>query len=127
MIRDLCNSIRFIQTKRADLNADLRALSAKTINVAPATCSSFFEKFENTILKFQTNLKLNLQVDNIVIYNRANFQVKIRYSLSYAKMTNSEIYNSEQCRFSKSHSLSEFVIFLQSRILGISSLNFASW
>jgi hypothetical protein len=88
-------------------------------------CSSFFEKFEYTILKFQKNLKLNLQVDNVVIYNRANFQIEIPYSLSCAKMTNSEIYNSEQCRFSKSHNLSEFVIFVQPRILGISISNFA--
>jgi hypothetical protein len=87
--------------------------------------ASFLEKFENTILKFQKNLKLNIQVDNIVIYNRANFQVKIPYSLSCAKMTNSEIYNNEQCRFLKSHNLSKFVIFVQPRILGISSSNFA--
>jgi hypothetical protein len=46
---------------------------SKTTNVARATCSSFLEKFENTILKFQKNLKLNIQVDNVVIYNRANF------------------------------------------------------
>jgi hypothetical protein len=87
-------------------------LLPKTINVARATCSSFFKKFENIILKFQKNQKLNIQVDNVVIYNCANFQVKIPYSLCCAKMTNSEIYNSEQCRFSKSHHLSEFVIFV---------------
>jgi hypothetical protein len=89
----------------------------KTTNVARVTCSSFLEKFKNTILKFQKNLKLNIHIDNVVIYNRANFQVKIPYSLSCAKMTNSEIYNSEQCRFLKSHNLSEFVIFVQPRIL----------
>jgi hypothetical protein len=32
------------------------------------------------------NLKLNLHVDNVVIYNHANFQVKIPYILSCAKM-----------------------------------------
>jgi hypothetical protein len=37
----------------------------------------------------------------------------------------SDIYNSEQCRFLKSHSLLEFVIFVQPRILRISSSNFA--
>jgi hypothetical protein len=100
-------------------------MTAKTTNVARATCSSFLEKFENTILKFQKTLKLNIQVENVVIYNRANFQVKIPYSLSCTKMTNSEIYNSEQCRFLKSHNLSEFVIFVQPGILGISSSNFA--
>jgi hypothetical protein len=98
---------------------------AKTTYVARATCSLFLEKFENTILKFQKNLKLNIQVDNLVIYNRENFQVKIPYSLSCAKMTNSEIYNSEQGRFLKSHNPSKFVIFVQPRILGISSSNFA--
>jgi hypothetical protein len=61
----------------------------------------------------------NLQVDNVVIYIRANFQVEIPHSLSYAKMKNSEIYNNEQCRFSKSHNLLEFVIFVQPRILRI--------
>jgi hypothetical protein len=51
----------------------LSSRDRRTINVARATCNSFFEKIENTILKFQKNLKLNLQVDNVVIYNRANF------------------------------------------------------
>jgi hypothetical protein len=92
--------------------------------IAQAICSSFLKKFKNTILKFQKKLKLNIQVDNVVIYNRANFQVKIPYSLSCAKMTNSKIYNSEQCRFLKSHNLSKFVIFVQPRILGIWSSNF---
>jgi hypothetical protein len=36
-------------------------------------------------------------------------------------MTNSDICNSERCRFSKSHNLSEFVIFVQPRILEILS------
>jgi hypothetical protein len=79
----------------------------------------------NTILKFQKNLKLNVHVDNVVIYNHANFQVKIPYILSCAKMTNYHIYNSEQCKFLKSHNQSEFDIFVQTRILGISSSNFA--
>jgi hypothetical protein len=99
-------------------------MNTKTINIARATCSLFFKKFENTILKFQKNLKLNLQVDNIVIYNRANFQIEIPYIISCAKITNSKIYNSEQCRFSKSQDLLKFVIFVQPRILGIWSSKF---
>jgi hypothetical protein len=45
----------------------------KTTYVAQATCISFFEKIKNIILKFQENLKLNLHVDNVVIYSHANF------------------------------------------------------
>jgi hypothetical protein len=48
---------------------------SKITNVARATCSSFFEKFETTIFEVSKNLRLNLQVDNVVIYNRANFEV----------------------------------------------------
>jgi hypothetical protein len=73
--------------------------------------SSFFGKFQNIILKLK-NLKLNLHVDNVVIYNRANFMVEIPYILNNAKMTNSDIYNSKQCKFLKSYNLSKFVIFV---------------
>jgi hypothetical protein len=36
-------------------------------------------KFKNYILKFQTNLILNLDVDNVVLCQPANFQLKILY------------------------------------------------
>jgi hypothetical protein len=57
--------------------------------------SLFFEKFENNILFFKKNLKLNVDVYNVVIYNCVNFQVKIYYVLSCEKMIKSDIYNSE--------------------------------
>jgi hypothetical protein len=94
------------------------ATGTTTTNVARAICSSFFEKFKNTILKFQKNLKLNLQVDNVVIYNRANFKVKISYSLSCAKMTNSEIHNRVQIfEISQSVRLCHFCTAQNIRIL----------
>jgi hypothetical protein len=80
------------------------------------------QKYHFEVLK---KLKLNLYVDNVVIYNPANFQVEISYILSFTKMTKYDIYNSEECRFSNSHNLSEFIIFVQPKILGISSPNFS--
>jgi hypothetical protein len=48
----------------------------ETTNVAQATCSSFFEKFENDISKFQIILKLNLDMENVEIYKwGAKFQL----------------------------------------------------
>jgi hypothetical protein len=114
-------------TRTQHLPRCLSRLPPKTAMVARATYSSFFFKIENIILKFQKNLKLNLYVDNVVIYNHENFQIKIPYILSSTKMTNSEICNSKHCRFSKSHNLSLLFFIIQSRILEISSSNFASW
>jgi hypothetical protein len=113
-------------TRTQHLPRCLSRLPPKTAMVARATYSSFFFKIENIILKFQKNLKLNLYVDNVVIYNHENFQIKIPYILSSTKITNSDICNSEQCRFSKSHNLSEFIIFVQPRILEILSSNFCT-
>jgi hypothetical protein len=54
--------------------------SIGTTNIARAAYSSLFEKIENdTFLKFEKNVKLNLQVDNVMIYNHANFQAQIPY------------------------------------------------
>jgi hypothetical protein len=47
----------------------------ETTNVARATCSLLLNKIENSNLKFQENLKLNLHIVNVVIYKHANFQV----------------------------------------------------
>jgi hypothetical protein len=58
----------------------------KTTNVPPATCSSFFAKFKNGILKFQKNLKLNLDTNNVEIYKRAKFQLEVPYNMGFAKI-----------------------------------------
>jgi hypothetical protein len=46
---------------------------SKTINVARATCSSFFERFKNNILKFQTKLKINVDIEFVGFYQREFF------------------------------------------------------
>jgi hypothetical protein len=48
--------------------------------------SSLFTKYH---FKVSKNLKLNLHIDNVVIYNHGNFQVEIPYIWSCAKMTKS--------------------------------------
>jgi hypothetical protein len=40
-------------------------------------------------------MQINLDVDNLVFYQRANLQLEIPYIRGYAKMTNYDIYNSE--------------------------------
>jgi hypothetical protein len=47
---------------------------------------------------FKKILKLNLDMDNVEIYKRANVQLKIRYNVDCAKITKSDIYNCEQCK-----------------------------
>jgi hypothetical protein len=86
------NFIDIIDIKEEMSNEPIISLYGNT-NVARATCSLFFEKFENSILKFFKNWNLILVVDNVVIYYHANFQVEIPYILSCAKMTNYDIYN----------------------------------
>jgi hypothetical protein len=89
----------------------------ETTNLARVTYSSFFENFENSILKFPKILKLNLDMDNVEIYKCAKFQLEIPYSVGCAKITKSEICSSEQCKLSKPQNRSDFVIFMEPRII----------
>jgi hypothetical protein len=50
----------------------------------------------------------------IPIYKRANFEIKIPYIWGCAKMINSYIYSSEQCKLSRYQNLFNFVIFVKS-------------
>jgi hypothetical protein len=56
--------------------------------------------------------QMNLYVDNHVFYQRAKLQLKIPYIRGCAKMTNSDIYSSEQYKHSKSQNQSDFIIFI---------------
>jgi hypothetical protein len=60
------------------------------IFVARAICSSFFEKIENDILKFQKIPKKILDVDNDMIYQRVKFELEIPNILGCTKITNSD-------------------------------------
>jgi hypothetical protein len=82
-------------------------------NVARATYGLFFEKIKTGILKFPKNLKLNLDMDNVEIYKRAKFQLKIPRNMGCAKITKSDMCSSEQCKLSKPPNLSDFVIFME--------------
>jgi hypothetical protein len=53
---------------------------------------------------------------NVEIYKRAKFQLKIRYNVGYAKITKSDIRNSEQCKLLQPQNLSDFVNFVEPRI-----------
>lgn len=50
----------------------------------------YFEKNRNHILKFQENLKKNLDLDNVVFYQPAKSQIKIFHILGYTKMAKSD-------------------------------------
>jgi hypothetical protein len=78
-----------------------------------STCSSFFKKFKNSIFKFQKNLKLNVDIYNVEIYKHAKFQLKIRYDVGCAKITKSDICNSEQCKVLQLQNLSDFINFVE--------------
>jgi hypothetical protein len=56
---------------------------------------------------------------NVRIYKRAKFQLKILYNMGCAKIINSDIHNSEQCKLLQSQNLSDFVNFVEPRIQGI--------
>jgi hypothetical protein len=62
--------------------------TSKTTNVARATCTPFLIKFKNDNFKFLKNLKLNLDMDNVEIYKRAKFQLKISSNAGCARTTN---------------------------------------
>jgi hypothetical protein len=50
---------------------------------------------------FLKKLKLILNLDNVEIYKRVKFQLKIPYNIGCSKITKSDIRSSEQCKLSK--------------------------
>jgi hypothetical protein len=67
-------------------------------------------------MTFSSFKKSEIKMDNVEIYKPANFQLKIHYNVSCAKITKSDICNSEQCKLLQPQNLSDFVNFVEPRI-----------
>jgi hypothetical protein len=52
-------------------------------------------------------------MDNVEIYEHVKFQLKIRYNVGCAKVTKSDICNSERCKLLQPQNLSDFVNFVE--------------
>jgi hypothetical protein len=52
----------------------------ETTNVAQARRSSLKKKFKNAILKFQKNLRVNIDLDDVVFYQCAKFKLEIYHT-----------------------------------------------
>jgi hypothetical protein len=51
-------------------------------------------------------------MDHVEICKHENFQLEIPYNICCAKITKSDIRNSEQCKLLKRQNLSDFVVFV---------------
>jgi hypothetical protein len=68
---------------------------------------------EKVYLKVSKNIKINLDIGNVGFYKPGKFQIELHHILGYEKVTKSDIYNSEQCKLSKSQNLSDFFYFME--------------
>jgi hypothetical protein len=74
----------------------------KTSNVYLKNSKMAFPPSQKGISKLKKKVKINLDVDNYIFYQYAYFQLEISYIRDRAKMRKSDMYNSEQYKFSKS-------------------------